>query len=197
MDREHRGRGDGNRYRVEVLVGIVGYRVVHGRVDDDIRRNHKDGVTVGYRSRSLAHADIATGTAGYVCADAAVDRIGAKAAPAVSCRNCRRRSFMTAFRVVGKRHRGTPGASMLPKQRSIPPPRKTRYNMNVAKFILNWIWQWSLDISGISSPSQRKDISRGPPNASACSSRRSANGSKRSSANLTFSSFAARRAVSS
>src|SRR6266851_6336917 len=63
MNREHRGRGDGNRYRVEVLVGIVGYRVVHGRVDDDIRRNHKDGVTVGYRSRSLAHADIATSTA--------------------------------------------------------------------------------------------------------------------------------------
>src|SRR5258708_27725252 len=42
------------------------------------------------------------------------------------------------------------------KQKLIPPPRKTRYNMNVAKFILNWICQWSLDISGISSPSQKK-----------------------------------------
>src|SRR3984893_7972698 len=62
MDREHRGRGDGNRYRVEVVVGIVGYRVVYGRVDDDIWRNHKDGITVGCRSRSLTHADIATGT---------------------------------------------------------------------------------------------------------------------------------------
>src|SRR5216684_6090800 len=62
MDREHRGRANGNRYRVEVLVGIVGYRVEHGRVDDDIWRNHKDGVTVGCRSRPLTHADIATGT---------------------------------------------------------------------------------------------------------------------------------------
>src|SRR5882672_11080 len=33
---------------------------------------------------------------------------------------------------------------MLPKQRLIPPPRKTRYNMNVAKFILNWIWAMEL-----------------------------------------------------
>src|SRR6266702_6054062 len=62
MDGEYRGRGDGNRYRVEVLVGIVRYRVVHGRVDDDIWWNHKDGVTVGCRSRSLTHADIAAGT---------------------------------------------------------------------------------------------------------------------------------------
>src|SRR5258707_10279881 len=33
---------------------------------------------------------------------------------------------------------------MLQKQRLIPPPRKTRYNMNVAKFILNWIWAMEL-----------------------------------------------------
>src|SRR5258705_12689883 len=61
MNRQDYRRGDSNRYGVEVLVGVVGYGVVHGRIDDDIWRNDEQGVAVGCRFCSLTHADAAAG----------------------------------------------------------------------------------------------------------------------------------------
>src|SRR4051812_7019180 len=47
MDRQHRGRSHRNRYSVKILVGVVGYSLVHGRVDDDVWRNDQDRIAVG------------------------------------------------------------------------------------------------------------------------------------------------------
>jgi len=61
MDRKHCRRSDRDRDRVEILVGIVGYGGVHGRIHDDIGRNDQHGVAVGWRPCALTHAEIAAG----------------------------------------------------------------------------------------------------------------------------------------
>src|SRR5262245_23509114 len=65
IDREHNSRGDRERYRIEIVMRIVGNLVVQAGIDDVVGWNDHHRVTVGCRVCRSGHADIAAG-AGYV-----------------------------------------------------------------------------------------------------------------------------------
>jgi len=76
MDGENRRRRDCDRDRVEILVRIVGHRVVHRRIDHDIGRHDQQGVAVGGGSCALTHAEIAAGAADILDIELPSERLG-------------------------------------------------------------------------------------------------------------------------